>query len=208
MSKNYMEKVAQMLGVEMGEKFTVKCYETCEFYITENGLHCNRVELPTKIILSNIMTGEEEIIKIPKRKHTGLENVAKKDETVYILFGFRQGVSAIEPAELQTDFFTDKEIRDNWERYIDIKKRLAKAASELNTEPIDWNDCRQEKWYICCPNRETLTCYHIDGYPNDGVFFTSKEAAQKAIEIVGKVDLIWMLRDFQPFIGYSTEVTE
>lgn len=205
MSKNYMEQVAQMLGVEFGEKFTVKCYETCEFYITKNGLHCNRVELPTKIILSNIMTGEEEIIKIPKRKHTGLEDVVESDG-IYGLFG---GVySAQSNRSLKPSEFTDMTIRHNWRRYIDIKKRLAKAASELNTEPIDWNDCRQEKWYICCPDRETLTCYHIDGYPNDGVFFTSKEAAQKAVEIVGEKDLIWMLRDFQPYLGYSMEVAE
>ncbi len=209
MSKNYMEQVARMLGVEVEERFKIKGYEDSKFYINKDGLQCNcsNNEIVTGI-LSNIMTGKYEIVKIPKRKHTGLESVAKKDEAVYILFGFRQSVSAPEPAELQTDFFTDKEIRNNWERYIDIKKRLARAASELNTEPIDWNDENKAKWYISCDpkdNNDLIFNNRIYKGPGDDIYFNKAGAAKKAIEIVGKDDLIWMLRDFQAFIGYSRE---
>ncbi len=207
MSQNYMEKVAQMLGVEMGEKFTVKCYETCEFYITENGLHCNRVELPTKIILSNIMTGEEEIIKIPKRKHTGLEDV-DAGQNVYLLFGARDGIRCPHKTVNGTEWFTDKYIRDNWERYISTKKRLAQAASELNTESIQWDNMEQEqaKWYIFYGKyTRDIEIGETNSLCCDNIYFTSQEAAEKAIEIVGEKELVWMLRDFQPFIGYSAE---
>lgn len=213
MSKNYMEQVAQMLGIDLGERFkiynTVSPYSNSNkiYHLTKRGI-CDDEGVIYPTLITDILNGTQAIKKIPQRKHTGLENVAKKDEAVYILFGFRQSVSAPEPAELQTDFFTDKEIRDNWERYIDIKKRLARAASELNTAPIDWDDCRQEKWFICCHDHETLTCHYIDCGTDEGVFFTSEEAAQKAIEIIGKDDLIWMLRDFQPYLGYLAEVAE
>ena len=207
MSKNYMEQVARMLGVEMGERFEIKEIADRKFYINENGLQCETNEMFVPDYFNDLVAGKYEMVKITQRKHTGLEDVEAGD-CIYRLFDTLSHLTALKKQKLESSYFADKTIRDNWERYIAIKKRLATAASELNTEPIDWNDCRQEKWYICCPDRETLTCYHIDGYPNDGVFFTSKEAAQKAIEIVGEKDLIWMLRDFQPYLGYLVEAEE
>ncbi len=207
MSKNYMEQVAQMLGVEMEERFEIKEIEDRKFYINENGLQCETNAMFVPEYFNDLVAGKYEIRKIPKRKHTGLEDVEAGDR-IYRLFDMISPLTALKKQELMSYSFADETIRNNWERYIVIKKHLAKAASELNTEPIDWNDCRQEKWYICCPDRETLTCYHIDGYPNDGIYFISKESAQKAIEIVGKDDLIWMLRNFQPYLGYLAEVAE
>lgn len=111
-----------------------------------------------------------------------------------------------EQDELNPNHFTDLTIRDNWQRYFDIKKRLAKAASEPNTESIDWNSGALMKWRIYCKADDDCLDYSSNLFaPGDGIYFTSKEAAEKAVEIVGQNDLIWMLRDFQPYIGYSTE---
>lgn len=206
---NYTEQVAQMLGVEMGEKFRIKEIADHKFYINKNGLQCETSELFMPDYFSDLITGKYEIVKISKRKHTGLEDLEEGDE-VYPLFGFFDEEIVPDNTLYITECFSDKEIRDNWERYIDIKKRLAKAASELNNEPIDWNDDNKKKWYISCDPQDNnnLVVDYIYKGPEDAIYFNKAGAAKKAIEIVGEKDLIWMLRDFQPFIGYSTEVTE
>ena len=210
MSKNYMEHVAQMLGVEMEERFKIKTFEQYKFYINENGLQCDNDDLSAKSILSDLITGKHKIRKIPKRKHTGLEEV-QEGEWVYPLFDVVDRMKSAEERQLGTREFSDRKIRDNWKRYIDIKKRLARAASELNAEPIQWDNMEQEqaKWYIFYGKyTRDIEIGETNSLCCDNIYFTSKEAADKAIEIVGEDDLIWMLRDFQPFIGYSTEVTE
>lgn len=210
MSKNYMEQVARMLGVEMGEKFKIKSFEQYKFYINENGLQSETSGLLLFVpdYFSDLIAGKYEIVKIPKRKHTGLEAV-QKDEWIYPMFDVVNCMKISKERDLTTCEFSDRKIRNNWERYIAIKKRLAKAASELNTEPIDWINNAQAKWSIYYNNdNSNLELCYGNTCPTDKIYFTSKEAAQKAIEIVGKGDLIWMLRDFQAFIGYSTEVKE
>lgn len=210
MSKNYMEQIAQMLGVEIGEKFEIEDFKDCKFYISKDGLKCNSDEASANYVLSDLITGKHEIRKIPKLKHTGLEDV-QEDEWIYPLFNdVLNGMKSSKERKLAIREFSDKKIRDNWERYIVIKKRLAKAASELNTESIDWNDENQMKWYISCDPKDNnnLIVEYIYKGPVDSIYFNTKGATKTAIEIVGKDDLIWMLRDFQPFIGYSEEVVE
>ena len=185
MSKNYIEKVAQMLGVEMGEVFRVKNFGNRKFYINENGLQCSDLNISGRVILSDLLLEHCELVKIPKRKHTGIEDVVEGDK-IYPLFGLPDGMIATDNIMSITEYFSDEEIRDNWERYIAIKKRLAKVASELNTEPIDWNNCNQAKWNIYYNNDNSnleLWCWHSSVV--DDIYFTSHEAAQKAIEIVG-----------------------
>ena len=209
MSKNYMEHVAQMLGVEMGEKFEIEDFKDCKFYISKDGLKCNSDEASANYVLSDLITGKHEIRKIPKRKHTGLEDV-QEDEWIYSLFNdVLNSMKSSKGRKLAIREFSDKKIRNNWERYIDVKKRLARAASELNTEPIDWNNCNQKKWsiYYNNDNGDLDSCYWNSSVV-DEIYFTSREATREAIEIVGKDDLVWMLRCFQPFIGYSEEVAE
>ena len=207
---NYMEDVAQMLGVEMNEYFYVDginlgCADA-KFYINDKGLFQvlgGKPDTPWPLILGKIISGDAQIVKIPKTKHTGLEPI-RRGKT-YDLFKQSCGIVTKDFDKLNPQSFSDKTIRDSWERYITIKRSLAEAAARLNTAPIDWDDCRQEKWFICCRDHETLTCHYIDCGADEGVFFTSQEAARQAIEIVGEKDLIWMLRDFQPYIGYSKE---
>ncbi len=202
---NYMEKIAQMLGVEMEEKFNIEDFKDCKFYISENGLQCKGVELYCPEIFTDLIAGQYKVTKIPQRKHTGLEDVEAGDP-IYMLFGRSDG-RARHKGSLSGATFSDETIRNNWERYIVIKKHLAKAASELNTEPIDWNDEYKAKWYISCDpkdNKLKINCIYKE--PGDAIYFNKAGAAKKAIEIVGKDDLIWMLRDFQAFIGYSREV--
>ena len=205
---NYMEKVAQILGVEMKEKFKIEDFEDCNFYISEKGLQSSRLDLFCSSIFADLIMGRYKITKIPQQEHTGLEDV-DAGQNVYLLFGARDGIRCPQKTVNGAEWFTDKYIRDNWERYIDIKKRLAKAASELNTEPIDWDNKNQEKWYFFYDGRPGggFKFGHSYLLNNDSIYFTSKEAAQKAVEMVGTTDLFWAFQYFQAFIGYLKEVT-
>lgn len=208
MGKNYMEKVAQMLGVEMNERFRIKELANHKFYINENGLQCETNAMFVPEYFNDLVAGKYEIRKIPKRKHTGLEDVEAGDR-IYRLFDMISPLTALKKQELMSYSFADETIRDNWERYIDIKKRLAKAASELNTEPIDWDNKNQEKWYFFYDSRSGggFKFGHSYLLNNGSIYFTSKEAAQKAVDMVGTTDLFWAFRYFQAFIGYLKEVT-
>lgn len=70
MIKNYMADVANILGVEIDEKFKVEKYSDCTFRITMNGLEqcyetdCN-VRWNTSLIIGKLLNGELGIIKSP-----------------------------------------------------------------------------------------------------------------------------------------------
>lgn len=72
---NYMKKVAQMLGVELGESFKVRCSDgevlKRELIIAENGLFLRdgtaqlTASSPFPALFISLFTGEAEIVKLP-----------------------------------------------------------------------------------------------------------------------------------------------
>ncbi|MBQ0035545.1 MAG: hypothetical protein KBT35_01360 [Firmicutes bacterium] len=70
---NYIKQVAEMLGVEVGEEFKISdTDETLTFHFDEHGLKSNRdVEQP--YLLSSILNGRREIVKIPFKPKCGEE---------------------------------------------------------------------------------------------------------------------------------------
>lgn len=69
---NYMKQIAEMIGVEMGEKFDIKTGETIiqECYIDQFGLHDDAWRGMPKLLLKLLM-GNAEIIKKPFRPEVG-----------------------------------------------------------------------------------------------------------------------------------------
>ena len=66
---NYMKQVAEMLGVEMGERFDLKNahnYTIKDCYLDNDGLHNNRSIL-IECDFADILNGNAEIIKKPFR---------------------------------------------------------------------------------------------------------------------------------------------
>lgn len=62
MSKNYMKEVAELLGVELGEKFEIENSSFNPCYIKENGLYdCDGVNRSGFLVY--LLTGEMEIKK-------------------------------------------------------------------------------------------------------------------------------------------------
>ena len=66
-SMNYMEQVAKMMGVELGEEFTINDSYNSIYKFTKNGLFWRWDErwLPSGITFVRILCGEDEIIKKP-----------------------------------------------------------------------------------------------------------------------------------------------
>ncbi len=203
---NIMEDVAHKLGVEIGEIFGINFGDGK--YKFENGdiwSWDNRYEIWKPVLydtVAKLLNGRYEIRKIDNThtsRCTGVEDV-KEGQKIYP-FCEDPYVSPYD-SELEFNEFTDEKVKNDWERAIEIYKRLAKAASELNTEPIDWNK-EQKKWYICCGRDNYLVCDCVyQGADGGRIYFTSSQAARKAIEIVGKDDLLWLFIEFEPYKGY------
>ena len=74
---NYMKQIAEMLGVELGEKFKSTRKDTVllsEFYITDNGLYeqiPNQSPMLNSPILKDLLIGERKIIKLPWKPKGG-----------------------------------------------------------------------------------------------------------------------------------------
>lgn len=70
MAKNLIPKIAQMLGVELGEEFKIKGYDGLTYKLTDNGLELTTVDgQKTKWFdhgaLNSLLKGEMEIVKLP-----------------------------------------------------------------------------------------------------------------------------------------------
>lgn len=68
---NYMEQVAHMLGVELGEEFEIKSVPG-KFYINNGGLKLSgREEMKLGATLMCILKGDDEIVKLPWKPKFG-----------------------------------------------------------------------------------------------------------------------------------------
>jgi len=76
---NYIPQIAKMLGVEMGERFTVKYTKRkigTSFYFAEDGLHNEESSDVYSMTLAGILYGKYEIKKLPWKP--------EEDEIYYI----------------------------------------------------------------------------------------------------------------------------
>lgn len=138
-----------------------------------------------------------------KSKHTGFEHPGY-DGIIYNISGSQY--TANERETLKPNEFSDKQIRDNWRRKQQIERRLYEAAAMLNSAPIDKADTDVNKYFIYLDiDDTTLNIDYCFSYYGANILFESEEAARQAIEIVGEDDLIWLFRDFQPYIGAYKE---
>lgn len=159
--------------------------------------------MKTKILVNgrlvDAVLDDKQLKEATELKHTGFEHPGY-DGVVYNINGSQY--TANERETLKPDEYSDKQIRDNWARKQQIERRLYEAAAMLNSEPIDKLNVDVEKHYIFWnANDMELSIGYICSVCDIGTLFKSKEAARQAIDIVGTDDLIWLFRDFQPYIG-------
>ena len=92
---NYMEQIAEMLGVKLYEDFRIKSINKMifekKYFLTEYGLFSTDSTVPISTILNDILNGQYEIVKLPQpilteEEKEYLSMVIKpfKDEVYYI----------------------------------------------------------------------------------------------------------------------------
>lgn len=165
--------------------------------------------MKTKVLINgkavDAILDDEQVKAALEVKHTGLEHPGY-DGIIYSLDGGQYTDNSrdkLTPLE-----FSDKQLRDDWRRKQDIERRLYEATAVVNSVPIDKLNTDVFKYFIYWNDGNIkLDVGAMCGTCDVKVLFESEQAAEKAIEIVGKDDLIWLFRDFQPYIGaYVTEV--
>ena len=91
---NYMEQIAEMLGVKLYEDFKIKAINEMifekKFFLTEYGLFSEDSTVPISTILNDILNGQYKIVKLPlaltKEEKDYLSEVVKpfRDKIEYI----------------------------------------------------------------------------------------------------------------------------
>lgn len=91
---NYMERVAEMLGIKLYEDFKIKAINGMifekKFFLTEYGLFSEDSTVPISTILNDILNGQYKIVKLhfalTKEEKDYLSEVIKpfRDKIVYI----------------------------------------------------------------------------------------------------------------------------
>ena len=109
---NYMKQVAELLGVELGEKFKINFHgnvSSDEYYIDENSIHeiCDgKVNDYCYPLLIALLNGTDTIVNLPK-------NILTEKEKEYLL-------SIITPFRDRVEYISKHSYRNNYE-YIKIK---------------------------------------------------------------------------------------
>lgn len=91
---NYMEQIAEMLGIKLYEDFRIKAINEMifekKFFLTEYGLFSEDSTVPISTILNDILNGQYKIVKLPlaltKEEKNYLSEVVKpfRDKIEYI----------------------------------------------------------------------------------------------------------------------------
>lgn len=91
---NYMEQIAEILGVKLYEDFRIKAINEMifekKFFLTEYGLFSEDSTVPISTILNDILNGQYKIVKLPlaltKEEKDYLSEVVKpfRDKIEYI----------------------------------------------------------------------------------------------------------------------------
>ena len=137
---NYMKQVAELLGVELGEKFKINFHgnvSSDEYYIDENSIHeiCDgKVNDYCYPLLIALLNGTDTIVNLPK-------NILTEKEKEYLL-------SIITPFRDRVEYISKHSYRNNYE-YIKIK------YNEIYNAPFFLN--------LPCFEKGTLyTCMQVD----------------------------------------------
>lgn len=122
MSKNYMEEISKMFGVELGEEFDVEYCNLNPYRFTEDGLlDCK--SNPNSGVLEVLLIGKAKIIKKPWKPKEG-------EEYYYIVYGVVYSTIFHNTTEdnlmrlrMGNFFRTREEAESNKERWLEYIKR-------------------------------------------------------------------------------------
>ena len=142
----------------------------------------------------------------PEKRHTGIEEPEEGEDVYYIdyadvacKFAYSSGFEGDYQRGRVT---TDEQLCSDRDRAAQIRFALEKYAAEHNAEPLDWTSPGSRKYYIVyVPDWEKLKVDFLWNTKYDTVFFDSAKTARDAIEAVGKENVLWLYRDYQPYLN-------
>lgn len=100
----------------------------------------------------------------------------------------------------------DEKLLTDRDRALCIRFALEKYAAEHNTAPINWADENSRKYYIIYNTEcKDLFIERTWNSKQDTVCFDSEQKALDAIKAIGEEDVLWLYRDYQPYLNaYET----
>ena len=143
----------------------------------------------------------------PEKRHTGIEEPERGDSIYYvdgdgILETYDYSSGEFEHEYLRGRVTTDKQLAIDRDRAARIRFALEKYAAEHNAGAIDWADSHCSKYYIYyARGNKHLSIGYLSSAKDDNIFFDSAETARNAIEAVGEEDVLWLYRDYQPYLN-------
>ena len=150
--------------------------------------------------------GEVKASAKPEKRHTGIEEPEEGDSVCYIdgdgiLETYDYSSGEFESEYLRGRVTTDEQLCSDRDRAAQIRFALEKYAAEHNAEPIDWYD-KTEKFHIVHNAHTEELCVIMDSfYKADTVYFSSERIAWKAIGAVGYDNVLWLYRDYRPYLN-------
>ena len=151
--------------------------------------------------------GEAKASAKPEKRHTGIEEPERGDSIYYvdgdgILETYDYSSGEFENEYLRGRVTTDEQLCSDRDRAAQIRFALEKYAAEHNAKPLDWTDDNSWKYRIAYnSNTKMLEAYSCIFYKHDTVYFDSAKTAKNAIKAVGEEDVLWLYRDYQPYLN-------
>lgn len=85
------------------------------------------------------------------------------------------------------NYFKTKEEAEEYANVLEIERQLKRFADEHN-DKIDWEDFKQDKWYLYYSYRDLKISAAVAMYTKEArvIYFSSKEIAEQAIKTIGE----------------------
>ena len=149
----------------------------------------------------------------PEKRHTGIEEPERDDSICYIdgdgiLETYDYSSGEFESEYLRGRVTTDEQLAIDRDRAAQIRFALEKYAAEHNAGPLDWTDSNTYKYHIIYAyDVDDLRIRALCSTKHDTVYFDSEQTALDAIKAVGEENVLWLYRDYQPYLNaFKTEV--
>ena len=150
--------------------------------------------------------GEAKASAKPEKRHTGIEE-PERDDSIYYIDGdgiletYDYSSGEFESEYLRGRVTTDEQLCSDRDRAAQIRFALEKYAAEHNAGPIDWTDYNNYKYYIFYDAGGALSVGYLNSVKTDNIYFDSRQTAVDAIKAVGEEDVLWLYRDYQPYLN-------
>ena len=151
--------------------------------------------------------GEVKASAKPEKRHTGIEEPEEGDNIYYIdsygaLAKCVYSSEAFKQDHIRGLITTDEQLCSDRDRAAQIRFALEKYAAEHNAEPLDWTDLDRYKYHIIYAyDVDDLRIRVLCSTKHDTVYFDSEQTALDALKAVGEEDVLWLYRDYQPYLN-------